>query len=592
MSYSVELWNSFDKIGNLLLSNLSGSKNLIDIFNNLNISIQTFSDNIKDLYNNYNFEITSHKSLYEGVQYFKEDFFNSNNYLIDFTLGIKNEIIKPLGNIQSIILNKYLLFKEGINKLEEDYEENVKELENSKNIFYKTVRDVEDYKINYEYEKLNINGLSTEYKKEEEEKIIELLKIAKENQKKYITNINKINRIQKDYIEKKKNYLNNMQYMEEQLGECVKDSLRKFILYLMAFIRNIQYDSENTSKKYDDIDINKDIKDFITQNSTNDIIPFKYEFVPYTSNIGKRNKNISTDLIKDIRNFIATIFNNDTEMQNISLLSNNKKTIGIKEIAEFIFRINNNEYLDKEQLFKKKINSLLLNRKARKSLLQEINKIRIKGNIFINDFNFNNLGDFLKLCLNTISNEIKKDNNEDKNEIDFDYESINLIFIISTNLYKINEYGNKPRLFLQESLIDTPIFSDFNFWKKTIRYFIINEMHTQKTYNIYESYEIKEEKKKQLIKNQINTFIYHMKAFEVKNKLINEIILFFQNYYGLDSKLLETLLIKDKKNIVKDNEENYFLFDNDKEGDNNFVINIPNVSLNHQSSINLLHNKE
>ena len=117
-------------------------------------------------------------------------------------------------------------------------------------------------------------------------------------------------------------------------------------------------------------------------------------------------------------------------------------------------------------------------------------------------------------------------------------------------------------------------------------------MHTQKTYNIYESNEIKEEKKKKLIKNQINTFIYHMKAFEVKNKLINEIILFFQNYYGLDSKLLETLLIKDKKNIVKDNEENYFLFDNDKEGDNNFVINIPNVSLNHQSSINLLHNKE
>ena len=596
MSYSVELWNSFDKIGNLLLCNLSGSKNLIDIFNNLNISIQTFSDNIKDLYNNYNFEITSHKSLYEGVQYFKEDFFNSNNYLIDFSLGIKNEIIKPLGNIQSIIFNKYLLFKEGINKLELDYEENVKDLEDSKKSFYKAVRDVEDYKINYEYEKQNINGLSSEYKKEEEEKIIELLKIAKENQKKYITNINKINRIQKDYIEKKKNYLNNMQYMEEQLGECVKDSLRKFILYLMAFIRNIQYDSENTSKKYDDIDINKDIKDFITQNSTNDIIPFKYEFVPYTSNAGKRNKNISTNLIKDIRNFITTIFNNDTEMQNISLLSNNKKTIDIKEIAQFIFRINNNEYIDKDQLFKKKINVLLLNRKTRKSLLQEINKIRIKGSIFINDFNLKNLGDFLKLCLNAISNEIKKNNNnEENNEYDFDYESINLIFIIATNLYKINEYGNKPRLFLQESLIDTPIFSDFNFWKKTIRYFIINEMHTQKTYNIYESNEIKEENKKKLIKNQINTFIYHMKAFEVKNKLINEIIYFFQNYYGLDSKILETLIIKEKKNIVKDNDENYFLLNNDKEDnevDNNFVINIPNVSLSHQSSINFFHNKE
>ena len=99
MSYSVELWNSFDKIGNLLLSNLSGAKNLINIFNNLNSSIEAFSDNIKDLYNNFDFEISRHKSLYEGIQYFKEDFFNDNNYLIDLTLGIKNEIIKPLGNI-------------------------------------------------------------------------------------------------------------------------------------------------------------------------------------------------------------------------------------------------------------------------------------------------------------------------------------------------------------------------------------------------------------------------------------------------------------------------------------------------------------
>lgn len=594
MSYSVELWNSFEKIGNMLLFNLSGAKNLIDIFNNLNISIQTFSDNIKDIYNNYDFDISSHKSLYEGAQYFKENFFNINNYLIDFTLGIKNEIIKPLGNLQSIILNKYLSFKDSIIKLEEDYEENIKELEKSKNMFYKTVRDVEDYKINYENEKQNINGLSADYKKEEEEKIIDLLKIAKENQKKYITNINKINKIQKDYIEKKKNILNNMQYMEEQLGECVKDSLRKFILYLMAFVRNIQYDSENISKTYDDININKDIKDFIINNSTNDIIPFKYEFIPYTSNIGKRNKNISTELINDIHNFISTIFNNDTEMQNLSLISNNKKSIGIKEIGEYVFRINDNKYKDKDQIYKKKLNMILLNRKTRKILLQEINKIRIKGIFFINDFNFQNLGDFLKLCINIIINENKKEFNEDNNEYeyDFDYESINLIFIISTNLYKINEYGNKPRLFLQESLVNTPIFNDFNFWKKTIRYFIINEMHTQKTYNIYESNEIKEENKKKLIKNQINSFVYHMKSFEIKPQLINDIILFFQNYYGLDPKILEPLLIKDPKDVIQNDEDNYFLLDSEKDGDNNFVINIPNVSLNHQSSINLLHKNE
>ena len=382
-----------------------------------------------------------------------------------------------------------------------------------------------------------------------------------------------------------------MQYMEEQLAECVKDSLRKYILYLMAFIRNIQYDSDNTSQKYDDIDINKDIKNFINQNSTNDLAPFKYEFIPYSSNIGKRYKNVPNSIIKDIRNFISTIFNNDIELQSYSSLSNNKKSVDIKEMAEFIFRINNNKYVDKELYYKEKVNYIFLDRRTRKLLLQEINKIRIKGSHFINDFNFNNIGNSLKSCINIIINESKKQPNQEDDEDNLDYESMNLIFIIATNLYKINEYGNKPRLFLQENLVDTPIFSDFDFWKKIIRYFIINEMHAQKNYDMYESNGIKEEKKQKLIKNQINSFIYHMKAFEVKDKLINDIIYFFQNYYGLDKKIIEPLIIKDIKNKDKNYDDNsYFQLDGDKDGDNNFVINIPNISFNHQSSINSLNN--
>ena len=593
MSYSVEFWNSFDKIGNLFLSSLTGAKNLKDIFNILFTSLNSFSNNLKDLYNNYDYEITTHKSLYESILYFREDFLNINNYLIDLILGLKNEIIKPLNNIQSIFLNKYLIYKEGIYKLEEEYEENRKELENSKANFYKSVKELEDYKINFENEKINVCDLSIEYKKEKEEAIIELLKAAKESQKEYLININKINKFQKEYIEQKKNNLNNMQYMEEQLGECIKDSLRKFILYLMAFIRNVQYDLENTSKKYDEIDVNKDIKFFINQNSTKDILPFKYEFIPYTSNIGKRYKNVSNEIIKDIRNFISTIFNNGTEMQNISLISNNK-SIDIKELAEYIFRINNNNYKNnnKEIIFKQEIDNILLNKQIRKALLKEINQIRIKGNIFINDYNFNNIGDFLKKCINIIIKENKKDLVNANDEYNIDYESMNLIFIIATNLYKIHEYGNKPRLFLQENMTDIPIFSDFNFWKNIIRYFIVNEMHTQKNYNLYENNENKEKRNEKLIKNKINSFIYHMKAFEVKNKLINDIIFFFQNYYGLDSKILESLLIKDENEKIKSDDENCFHLDADKDGDNNLVINIPNTTFNHKSSINSIYNKE
>ena len=594
MSYSVDLWNSFDSIGNSLLGNIKGIKNFIDIFNALYLSLESFSSSLKDLYNNYDYEISSHKSLYEGILFFKEDFINCYNYIYDFMLGIKNEIINPLENKRENLLNLYLQYKEGLSNIEEEYEEYINNLNESKNEFYKSVNDVEDFKIILENEKYNYNESNNRFKKEEDEKINSLLKIAKENQKKYVLNINKINSIQNEYIEQKKNYLNNMQYLEEHIGECIKDSLRKFVMYKMALIRNLQYDSDNISKKYDEININKDIKDFIEQNSTNDSIPFKYEFIPYSSNIGKKYKTVlNTKIVKDVCDFISTIFNNDTQIQNFKL--KNKNNIDAKKLAEFIFRINNINYANKEQFYQKKINEFFSDKKKRKNLLQEMNNLRIKGGIFINEFNFNNIANAIKECLIHIENEKNKDKKiEDYGVSLYDFESLNLVLIISTNLYKINEYGNKPRIFLQEKLSDIPLFSDFDFWKNIIRYFIINEMHSQKSFNLFETKENKDIKNKDSIKNVLNKYIYTMKSFEVENKIINDIILFFQDYYELEPKMLENLYIKEEKikdkSNVEDN-ENYYLLENVKEDDNNFVINIPNISFKHESSINSFNNK-
>ena len=592
MSYSVDLWNSFDCIGNSLLSNINGMKNLTDIFNGLYLSLESFSSSLKDLYN-YDYEISSQKSLYEGILYFKEDFINCYNYIFDFMSCIKKEIITPLERTRENLLNKYLKYKEALNNIEEDYEEYINNLHISKTEFYNSVKDVEDFKLILENDKYNYNESSNKYKKGSDEKINELLKIAKENQKKYVLSINKINNIQNDYIEKKKNYLNNMQYMEEYIGESIKDSLRKFLLYKMALVRNFQYDSENVSKKFDEININKDIKEFIYQNSTNDLIPFKYEFIPYSSNFAKNYKYIlNTNIVKDVCDFINTIFNNDTQIHSLEIVNKNK--INAKKLAEYIFRINNINYKDKESIYNKKTEEFFTERKKRKNLLQEMNNLRIKGNIFINEFNFNNIANALKDCVNFIQKEEKGEKNSTNfNFVQLDFESMNLIFIIATNLYKINELGNKPRIFLQEKLVDIKLFSDFEFWKNIIRYFIINEMHTQKNLNLFESKEKQKTKMQNTIKNVLNKYIYNMKSFDVKSKLINDIVHFFQTYYDLDTKLIESFLIKEEKIINKndDNENNFFLLENVKEGDNNLVINIPNISFKHESSLNSINNK-
>ena len=64
---------------------------------------------------------------------------------------------------------------------------------------------------------------------------MDLLKKSKENERIYISLINNTNRLQEEYIEVKNRNLNEIQDLEEELGEYIKDSLRKFIIFQVAY---------------------------------------------------------------------------------------------------------------------------------------------------------------------------------------------------------------------------------------------------------------------------------------------------------------------------------------------------------------------
>ena len=81
-----------------------------------------------------------------------------------------------------------------------------------------------------------------------------------------------------------------------------------------------------------------------------------------------------------------------------------------------------------------------------------------------------------------------------------------------------------------------------------------------------------------------------MKAFKVKNKIINEIILFFKDYYNLENKNIEELLIKENKNKDNNYQDNCkaFLFTDEK---NNFNKNKSNNNIFTKSYSNQMNEK-
>ena len=115
MNYSVELWDSYNKVENNLLFHLRGLKDFIYIITALNSSFKLFLENLKKL-SNFDLNITTHESLSQGIENFKLNFINQFNSLEKYIYEINSQIIVPLNIVQERILKK----------LNSNYEETIK----------------------------------------------------------------------------------------------------------------------------------------------------------------------------------------------------------------------------------------------------------------------------------------------------------------------------------------------------------------------------------------------------------------------------------------------------------------------------------
>ena len=95
----------------------------------------------------------------------------------------------------------------------------------------------------------------------------------------------------------------------------------------------------------ENINVQYDIREFIENNSTNDIPPYKFEFIPYISEIDSKNtvsnngQNIENSIPKvtldTVKNFISNVFKSGfCSLDGISIkfnLSVNDKSFSIIE---------------------------------------------------------------------------------------------------------------------------------------------------------------------------------------------------------------------------------------------------------------------
>ena len=531
MNYSVELWDSYNKVENNLLFHLRGLKDFIYMIKELNKSMKIFSDNLKKVYD-MNLSITTNESLSIGIENFHNFIFTQFNTLDKYISNINTEIINPLNTLQEIILKKLNSnYKETIST-EKNYESYITQIDFTRNKFHSRAKQVEFKLLELEMFKNNKDNdedINDDFRRNEidkmEEEVNNLISFAKDSEKIYLSYIKYTNRIQEDFIEIKKKNLNEIQSLEIQLGEKIKNCLNKYYILQSNYCKNLNFETEKKIKLLEDVDINNDISIYIKNNKTNEIPPFKFDYVPYICKLDKQNNN-NDETIKDInlkvKEKITQLF---PEEKDISAL----KTKTDKEIENFIDSILNGE---KENVINANEENLKIisNKNLRRLFLKQLNKLRNNTHIVLNDISYKIIGNLLKEC---ITHSYK----------DKDYISIKLIMVISTNLFKINKISNRPRIFLHNFLINNQIWKDYYFWESLIKYDIIEEMHNQKKYNLFleENDVLKNLRIKDIVKSQLNTNIYNMITLEVNTSLMNKIINYFSNYYKLQKNVIESL---------------------------------------------------
>ena len=576
MNYSVELWNNYNKAQKTLNFHLKGLKDIINLYTDQYNYQQNYALFLKKTHNSKN-QITVFESLYKGFSSFKNDMLNQYNYLSDFLISLKDDLIKPLSNLYETSLKKlnYNIYE--MNSIEKAYKTSVQNLEYTKKNFHYFAKEAEESKIRAEiYKEKNDKNLNQLIKKEET-KMLDYLKKAKENEKLYVEYIDKTNNLQEDYNEIKKRNLNEIQDIEKEIGENIKDSFRKFIVFQVAYLRNMQYDIKKKSSIFENININKDINKYINNNKTNIIQLYKYEYVPYISqfenilpneqqNNNNINSNINTNIysenvIKNVKLFISNIFTKERPNEMNPHSDYNKNKIILKEIKDIISKIFKNEKISKED--KDNINKLILLKKKRRQLLKEINNYSLNNinSSLLTDISFENLSFILKDSLKVL-------------QVEKDYESIKLILSLASGFYHICGEKEKKKIFIINNLLDEKIFVKYEFWRELIKFSIVEEMFNQKSYNLFSNKKEDEEKNqiriKEIVTNKLNIYINYMIDFKCKFNYLKQIIDEFKNYYELNNN--EIKKFDEKINEYNKGNNNENVNEENKKDNNNITI--------------------
>ena len=521
LKYEDNLWGKTEQLHNLYKSNYLYYKEFIEFIDKIRKAYLSFSESLNGLFSKkINFFEEKPNILFSLLSDFKDHIkFQSQEYK-ELSNNIGKEIIDIFKNSKhNNDKDEENLYKE-FNELTKKLKKSKQILETNKSIYNNSMKETE--KLTFEAYSTKENPLTSNQEiKTKKEIAYSSICDSLKNEDNYTNSLDETNKLINELNLKEKELLNFYQSVDEKRLNNIKNNISLLLIFIKTNSFKINYEIDIITKKINELKIENDINDFITQNksslSPEKNIKFK-PYAPFTSldnSIKSSSENEEMNIKYEVITYLKKFF--DKLCPNIDM-EEEKKRLKLRVLCLNIFDENDQKFVeeDKNELIK-----FMENAEYRNYFLSSLTHQRLNGKFKREEKLFNEL----KEILNVIVQYAEKEKN---------YENVRNCIILSQTFYKekIDDEGNIEKEYLMEHIKKNKWLSTPLFWKE----FIEDEI-------IKDKLKFEEESKskdgsiigdvRKIYFSKLITYSHNMNMFELSKKETTDIIDYFMKKYEI-----------------------------------------------------------
>ena len=549
--YEQNLWNKIDLLHERYIRHHTYMIHFVEVMNKYHQACFDFSKSIKNIISkNYSLSDDNPSTWNNSMKSFIKCLSNHSQLFQQTSENIKLVITEPIlkslneysqkeketYNAYAKSRNIYNNLKSSLDKIHKEFEQRAKE---SENLVYNTKKA-----------KLQ-NSVNQEQLVKMDTKATEALTNTAICEDKYMNTLNETNKARENETILQKKSHNFYETCDNYYYNQIKSVIGFFITSLKQMETTVTIEISDLTDKFNRLNINNDIKEFLEENKTNAKPDLNIEFVPYIPCPELTNRTKAKNKAQDTKDFdicyeVVNTFKKFLKNLRIDLnLEEEKKKNILRNLVDHLLNTENNSFN-------------IFNKKDLEDLLNQLNDPFMKSYFLIYLSKVKNKG-FIEnekvfLDLKEIFFYILKLSEENQ-----DFETTHNCLVLCQTLYMENKL-TKTKKYLIDFIRDYNWLNTIEFWEGILEYMIQKEIMKNEEINKNKDEKELQSNIKNIVFSQVFSYSNNMIEFNLNKEDIISMVEKYCREFEIDKGMLESIIeninnMSNNKILMKEKEK-------------------------------------